>query len=292
MPSHSSSNSSSNSINHNNNGNNSGQNSSNNTVDYCDRLAAYELNLLETDERLEFENHLPHCSDCLEEMYSMAPAMSQLTAQPGRYAAQAARYLEQDKTETWLTRLNKILFSGPARVLVPVAVAAVLAMLIFMPQTTDIKYRSLAMTEAPAFSPIQVRAGQQDQWLPLWDSGMQAYRTGQYDVAVVDLTQAINLIAKLPNSAEERFAVLDNARLYLGVSQMLSDQTDDALVTLKVAATSTLRPVQQKSLWYLAQVHLLNEQPEEALTVLSQLENSLVYGPRAKALTVEIKKLN
>ncbi len=272
------------------------ENRNNNSVDFCDLLAAYELDLLDTDERVGFENHLTDCSDCLEEMFAMAPAMTELKTHPGGYADETARYLELDKPESWLSRLNRVLFSGPARVLVPVAVAADLAMLIIIPQTTETKFRSLAMTEAPAFSPIQVRAGHQNQWFPLWDSGMQYYRSGEYNSAADDLAQAVNLLAadlqiNQSNSSDEQYAVLDNARLYLGVSQMLSDRTVESLNTLQEASESNLMPVRQKSLWFLAQTHLLNEQPQKALTILNQLENSPVYGLQAAALIADIQEL-
>ncbi len=264
------------------------ENRKHNAVKFCDLLAAYELALLETDERLGFENHLAGCSDCLEEMYAMAPAMTELTSQPGIYADQAERYLELNQSESWFSRLNQVIFSGPKRVLVPMAVAAVLAMLIFMPQGTDTKYRNLAITEAPAFSPIQVRTGQQNQWFPLWSSGMQFYQSGEYDSAADDLAQAIDLLTASLNSPDEHFAALDNARLFLGVSQLLSDRIAESLATLQIVSKSTLMPVRQKGLWYLAQAHLINEQPQEALAVLSQLENSPVYGSQATSLMSDI----
>ncbi len=271
--------------------NNSNCKSNNQSTDFCDLMAAYELNLLDAKSSTEFENHLTNCADCLEEMYAMAPSMTELTAQPGVYAEQAAQHLELDNKASWLTRINKVLFSGPARLLVPVAVAAVLAMLIFLPQGSATKFHSLAIVEAPAYSPLQVRAGQQTPWLPLWNSGMQSYRDSEYQAAAGDLSQAVSIISQQTNAPEEDYTVLDNALFYLGVSQMLDDQILESINTLQIAATSSLRPLQQKSLWNLAQAHLLNEQPQEALTALDRLKNSPVYGAPAQALISDIESL-
>ncbi len=267
------------------------ENRNHNQCNICDQLAAYELNLLEKDERIVFENHLGACSDCLEEMYAMAPAMTKLIDQPGLYAGQVTRSLAPGKTESWFQRLNRMVASGTSRLLIPVAVVAVLAMLILMPQSTEIKFRSLATTEAPAFSPIQVRAGQQDLWLPLWQSGMAFYQDGQYPSAADDLAKAVKLLAASAPSQDELTAVLDNAQLYLGVSQMLSNGIAESLATLQDASESSLQPVRQKGLWYLAQAHLLNENPQDAMAVLTQLENSPVFGTQAAALKADIENL-
>ena len=267
------------------------KNRHNNAVDFCDLLAAYELNLLESDERLGFETHLTECSACLEEIYAMAPSMNQLTADPGVFAEQARLHLDPETSESLVSRISRMLFTGPARVLVPVAMAAVLAMLIFLPQTTETKFRTLAMTDAPAFSPIQVRSGQQEPWLALWDQGMESYQSGEYRAAAQDLVQAIAILDSSANPDVEKTELLAHARLFLGVSQMLSEQTAESLITLQRASESRLIPIHQKGMWYLAQAHLLNEQPRDALRLLKQLENSPVYGPQAAELIIGIEEI-
>ncbi len=264
------------------------ENSNHTHGDFCDLLAAYELGILENDDCLGFENHLLDCSACTEELFAMAPSVVAMRTQPGVYAEQVGR---RPQTESLWARLNRLVFSGPAKVFVPVAVAAVLAMLIFMPQTTTSKYRNLAMTEAPAFSPIQVRAGAQGQWVPLWESGMDHYQNGDYGLAANDLDRAVNLLAKETDTLEERYAVLDNARMYLGVSRLLSGWNEESITVLTVAAQSRLRPVQQRSLWYLAQAHLVEQQPESALSVLKELQSSPVFGVRAVKLMNDIEVL-
>jgi len=255
---------------------------------HCDLLAAYELGLLEDDECRGFENHLIDCAECAEELFAMAPAAAAMTAKPGAFARKAADNLQ---AESFFARLNRFLFSGPARALVPVAAVAVLAMLIFMPQAPDPKFGNLATTEAPTFFPIQVRAGGDNQWLPLWESGMQHYQDGNYEDAAHDLNQAVNLLALNPDPDSEHYTVLDNAQVYLGVSHLLSDQEEKAVATLKVAAQSQMKPVQQKALWYLAQAYLVGEQPEDALAVLEQLQNSPVFKVHAANLMVKINNL-
>ena len=260
----------------------------NKTVDYCDLLAAYELNLLETTERLGFENHLSQCNECLEEMYAMAPAMLELSSHPGEYAAQAARYLELDNARSWWSRLGRLIQAGPAAMLIPVGVAAVLAMLIFMPHSSDPGFRPLAMIEAPAYAPIQMRAGQQEPWVALWDQGMDSYNQRQYQKAASDLTRAAKLLSPTPTAGINHEADLDNLNLYLGVSLLLSDQSIAALAPLQKASQSSLGPVRQKALWFLAQAHLINEQPQDALKALAPLLQSPVYAEDATLLTNEI----
>ena len=261
----------------------------NNTQDnFCDLLAAYELGLLESDECLRFETHLSHCPDCTEELYAMAPTAAAMTAKPGQFARQVEANLQ---TESVLARLNRFLFSGLGRVLVPVAVAAVLAMLVFMPRTEETKFRTLSVTEAPLFSPIQVRAGGGSQWLPLWESGMLHYRNGTFEPAADDLSRMILLLSQSAVPHSEQYSVLDNAHLYLGVSYLLSGQESQAVRVLKVAAQSTIKPVQQKAQWSLTQAYLILEQPGDAIAVLNQLQDSPVFKTRASELMEKINEL-
>ncbi|MCP4292984.1 MAG: zf-HC2 domain-containing protein [bacterium] len=257
----------------------------------CDLLAAYEMNLLERDERSGFEAHLPDCPDCLEEMYSMAPATAAMNAEPGVFADQAQRYLERDKSLSLWERLAGILSGGPSRVLVPVIAAAVLAVVIFLPQGQEKQFSQLAISSAPAYSTLQVRAGNQDSWLAPWENGMEFYQDKNYSSAAEDLLQAVTILAADNAADDERYVVLDNARLYLGVSQMLAGQVDQCIGSLQNAANSSLPPVSQKCQWYLAQAYLLNEMPDEAVGILQALIDSPVFGSDSRQLMEQIEDL-
>jgi len=254
----------------------------------CDLLAAYELGLLENDECSSFENHLTACPECTEELYAMAPAAAAMTTRPELYAAKAARNF---RPEPFSARFRKWLFSGSGRTILPVAMVAILALVIFIPRSPDPRFGNLAMIEAPAYVPIQVRSGGNTPWLAHWESGMSHYRNRQYDAASEDLGQAISLLKKNPSPETERYAVVDNAFMYLGVSSLLADRPVEAVRALEVAAESQLKPVSQKALWYLSQAYLLTEEPDKALQTLVKLENSPVFKARAASLVKEINQL-
>ena len=78
-----------------------------------ERLAAYELGLLDSDERRRFEDHLRECPACQEELFELAPYMAALNQEPGRYAAQVGAALRAASSSPWaawrdwLKRLGK-----------------------------------------------------------------------------------------------------------------------------------------------------------------------------------------
>lgn len=259
----------------------------------CDLLAAYEMGLLADDERLGFEAHLTDCSDCLDELYAMAPHMNELAAHPGEFADAAAAGLQAGSMagQSWLKRLRSWFLAGPEKALLPVVVVAAVTLFVFLPSADGPQFASLAVLEAPAYSPIQVRAGQQDLWLPLWESGMASYGQQDYSAAAEDLAQAISLLENQPDPQGERYLVLDNARLYCGVSQLLAGQAENSVAVLALASSSQLPPVSQKAQWSLAQAHLLNGSPDAALETLEKLRNSPVFGTRAAELILQIQAL-
>jgi hypothetical protein len=255
---------------------------------FCDFLAAYEMNLLSEQERTGFENHLPQCSDCLDELYAMAPEIAEMTSNPGVYAHNAGLEMGERSLRS---RLSRIFVTGPGRVVVPMVMAAIIAVLMFLPQPTPHKYQNLVIMDAPAYSPIQIRAGHQQPWHSPWERGMEHYQNGEFDSAAEGLSLAVNLLSTQTEGPGENQAILDNARLYLGVSRIMSGNGADSFDVLTEAAASSILPIHQKSLWYLAQAHLLADQPEAAIEVLNKLLNSPVFGSRAATMVEEIQSL-
>ena len=252
----------------------------------CDLLAAYELNLLDQDERRLFESHLPDCPDCLDELYAHAPVVTELLRDPGLYAQRMARHR---KAPSLRDRLAGFFGWRPARVLVPLAVVALLALGIILPADSTSPFPAMALTDAPAYSVIPVRAGSDADWQPLWEEGMRLYVAQDYVAAAGRLEQAIPLLEQAVAANRHQRRHLDNARFYLGASRMLQGDPAAATPALEAAAASHLPPLRQKSLWYLAQVHLLRDDPQGAQAVLTQLEESPVYGERAREQLAAIR---
>ncbi len=262
----------------------------------CDLLAAYELNILNQDQRQVFESHLPHCPDCLEEIYAHAPAVTALLREPGLYAEAAGRrQTGQPRTgPSFWGRLARAFGRPPARVLVPLAMAALLVWGIFLPhgipfRSTPSPFPGMALTDAPAYSIIAVRAGSGADWQPHWEEGMQHYVAQDYAAAVTSLRRAIPLLEQAAAANRLQRRHLDNARFYLGASLMLTGDTDAATAALEAAAGSHLPPLRQKSLWYLAQAHLLQDDPDGALAVLDQLQDSPLYSDRVRDQVAAIR---
>lgn len=242
----------------------------------CDLLAAYELGLLQDEERIRFETHLTRCPDCLEELYAFAPVAAAVTAEPGRYALAASGPGLLDRLSRALNGIFR------PRVLAPVTIAAVLALLVLLP--TGSRWRDLAVVEPLAWSHVPVRAAD-DPAGKLFSDGMLMYEAGNYDQAAPILLQAARVMENSDHSALPLGAGSPGqARLYAGVSLLLANRPQAAKRPLTVAAANPLPPVAQGAQWYLVQDYLLCDQPDSARIYLESLQDSPVYGSRARSL--------
>ncbi len=244
----------------------------------CDLLAAYELGLLDGQERLRFEGHLETCPHCLEEVYAFAPASLLLTAAPGRFAALAAP--AKPSVSGRLAAVLAGIFQP--RVFAPVAAAAALALLVLIPSAP--RWSDLAVVEPLSWSHVQVRAGG-DPGGRLFADGMERYTAGRYDDAAEILQQAARAMEDTDRgSLPLQAGTPGQARLYAGVSLLLAGRPQAAKGPLLAAAANPLPPVAQGADWYLAQAYLLTDRPDSAGMVLKGLAESPVYGSRARAL--------
>ncbi len=251
----------------------------------CDQLAAYELGALDGSARQEFESHLRGCAECQDEVYDHAPATVLLTTEPGRWAdrMQAAaprRPLAERLTE----RLAAWLRPPLVRAAVPVAMAAVLVLVVIQPwQGPASPWSDLAAVEALPWTGLQMRSGAGDAEQAFADA-MELYVAqdwAQAGAALVDAARALDESDAPP-------ALRDQARLFAGVSHLLADDAATAADQFELAAGSDLAPVAQRAAWNLAQARLLLDDPDGALAALSSLENSPVYAERAAALAGSI----
>ena len=249
----------------------------------CNLLGAYEMDLLEPDERLHFESHLETCADCLEELYAMAPATGALKADPGAYAAAAARSLSAHEPPPWRRLLNLLWPGGRLGYLLPTLVTAALAVAVLWPEAdTSSRYAGLVDLQPIPWVQIDVRGGGQDQAISDWSQGMDLYRQADYAGAADHLSSATEALPA--DSRQQR-----QAQLYLGVSELLTGHTDRAVAPLLGAATSPLPPIADRARWYLAQAYLLQDEAPRARAVLEELTSSPVYGPQAKQLLEDLR---
>jgi Tfp pilus assembly protein PilF len=107
-------------------------------------------------------------------------------------------------------------------------------------------------------------------------SGMAAYDAGNYTAAARSLEAYVSRRG-------------DNAaRVYLGVSRLLSGQAEAAVAPLADAAQSPEPPVREAALWYLALAYLENDNPRAARQALEMMPDGGIYHERAKALLEKI----
>ncbi len=254
----------------------------------CDLLAAYELGLLDPDERRDFENHLAACPECQDEIYAHAPAAVALQEDPGRFARAAgsapvvSRAGLGERLAGWLT------YRWP-RVLVPAALTAVVALVAVLPvlrQGTDLA--RLAVVDPLPYARIEMRAGVEEP-VRLFQEGMDSYIAGDYGLAADRLTRAREVQEAWPtDSGPLPAGLLDQTRIYLGVSLLLADRPGSALDPLTRASGSPLPPLAERARWYLAQACLLTDRTEAAREALTPLASSPVFGTRAQVLLEQI----
>ncbi|MGD9546210.1 MAG: zf-HC2 domain-containing protein [Candidatus Krumholzibacteriia bacterium] len=250
----------------------------------CDLLAAYELGLLDPDERRDFENHLAGCPDCQEEIYAHAPAALALQEDPGRFAraAQPAMAATRDGLRE---RLSGWLTGRWPRILVPAALVAVAALVVVLPavrQGSDLA--DLAVVDPLPYARIEMRAGAEEP-VRLFHEGMDSYIGGAYGLAADRLSHAAQVQEAWPAEAGPLPAgLLDQTRIYLGVSLLLDGRAGSALDPLTRASDSPLPPLAERARWYLAQACLLTDRVEAAREALVPLVTSPVFGARAQTL--------
>jgi hypothetical protein len=112
----------------------------------------------------------------------------------------------------------------------------------------------------------------------LLQQGMAAYDAKRYPEAAALLGQYLDT---RPDNA---------ARVYLGVSLLLSGQSDRATGALADAAQSEEPPIREAAQWHLALAYLENDQPEAAQSLLETIPTDGIYADQARALLEKIRQ--
>jgi hypothetical protein len=259
-------------------------------------LAGYELGALTGEECARVEEHLLACPACLESLYRTAPHAQWLRESPAlvraRWAAHAreaaiaaaaalapgtvvapgapalpARRAPVHSLGHRLRGLAEKLDPArhPRAFWLPVGAAAAAVALVAIFSQNQASFGDLAQVEPLRYVQMPLRGA-----LPAHEvsfrEGMEAYTAGNYAAAAGRLAQAVRA-----GEAEPSWGNLTQARLYLGVSLLLTGKAAEAVPDLEQARGSPLRPLADRAGWYLAQAHLLLEDPDSALPVLEGL---------------------
>jgi hypothetical protein len=258
-------------------------------------VGAYELGLLSPEERAEFEEHLTSCTACLEELYAQAPIACAMTQYAGAVMAATARQEGSPRRVPcpWWRELGARI-AGLFREWTPrrvgfgfaLAVAGILAAVMLRPQTPD-TYGDLARLRPVPYSLREVRGEAGSGAAALFGRGMRAYASHRYEEAVGPLAESVRSWETGGGGVE-----LDQARLYLGVSLLLSRRVDEARVPLEHAVCSPIRRIADRARWSLVQAHLRAGNPalaEEGLRILA--DSSATYAKDAREQLQELREL-
>ena len=246
-----------------------------------DLLAAYELDLLDTDERIRFEAATRDNPELLEELFDMAPGIEAMRDDPARYAALARKELAaqepglMERISGWFAVLSQPRFAAPL-----VISAGALALMLLLPDG-DKALRNFAILEPMATSSYEVRAGapEADE---LYHDAIDAYLDTRWADAASTLESALA-------AADADWGRADQARLYLGSSLLLDGRADVAAPVLELAVSSPLPPISERAAWQLIQARLVLGDAEGARSTLAGLTSSPVFGTRAKELLESLK---
>jgi len=254
-----------------------------------ERLAAYELGLLEPHERRAFEDHLGECAACQERLYELAPYVATLHENPGRYAARLAAALPTARASRprtgWehLRRLWKRAgWGGRWQVLVPVVVTAVI-LFVVIPEQRQPNLPSLARLQPVDYVLLETRAAGLAEGERFFREGMREYADEAYLPAARWLAKALDLPVE-----EGGLRDRDQAAFFAGLSFLLAGRPDSAKGYLTAAAKTPLRVLAERACWYLAQACLLAADAPCARRNLETLTSSPVYGAAAREQLAEL----
>jgi hypothetical protein len=253
------------------------------------RLAVYELGVLPPDEQAAFEEHLRTCDACAEDLYANAPTTAVIHGAPARLAARLDVALRaREETPAARPRLARAWaalhdwfrprgWTEAWRPLLPVAVAAVLVILVIRSPGGPTDLAGLARIEPLPYQRLETRAAGTDEGRRLFAQGMDAYIRAAYPEAAALLSRAIPLLR-----SERSRDASDQAAIHAGVSFLLAGNADSAATCLEIAHGSPLPVLADRARWYLAQAALRRADAHTALRLLDSLAlGSPGYGARA-----------
>jgi tetratricopeptide (TPR) repeat protein len=233
---------------------------------------AYVEGTLSKSESECFEEHYFDCPVCLEYLEALEAVESQLERNPVKVVSLPVRQVSAGRRWIWrlagaaaAIAIGLVGFKVMQHPVAPPVLTArtpLLAQASVAPKPME-KARSVTAERlvdltAPAYAAINLRGEYRDKSMI---SGMEAYQKSRYGEAVADLAQ-------VPEKSLDGPA----ARFYMGASQMLQNQLDQASATFSSIAEAGDSPEQEGALYYLAQIALRRNQVAQARMYLSRTE--------------------
>ncbi len=238
-------------------------------TDVGQRIAAYELGLLDAIERRAFEAHVAACESCRDDLAATADVATILTGDPRGVASALRRAESADSLRRALRR-----WLGVPRVLVPaLGAAAALAWFFVLRQPSP---ASLARIEPLPYVPLISRDAHEEDAASVYSRAMERYAQRDWDGAAGLLEQALAATPPLPPGKR------DQAQVYHGICLLLEQRPEAAVEPLERATESSLPVVADRARWYLAQASLTLGQTARAETLLASLAASPGYAAEAE----------
>jgi len=252
-------------------------------------ISLYEVDALPPEQKSKFESHLLECDYCFQSLYSLSQVVEQMRENPQAFSdalsvPQKIPFGEKvrafwDKLVSGISVIPAEVFK-PVAIAVPVVAALIAAVLIISGPTTN--YSDLARIEPVPYIPLAIRGSMETtEAEKLFDEGMQFYGSGKYSQAIIKLSQAISKMDKNPQ-----------AHFYLGLSYLLSNETDSAIVHFREATETDSKSLLERCHWYLGNAYLLKDDEEKALEEFGKvLEFEGDYWFEANEIIENIRKL-
>src|SRR3954471_2543235 len=207
-------------------------------VDERGLAEAYLLGRLSESERDAYEAHYFECARCYSELQALRDVQDALRATPAAastrpwvWAAIAATLMLASSAIAWVALRPGTSGQAPVIATAPA------------PLSPDVQEMTrLAAVTPPPYEPRRLRSAEPRE---AFTSGMAKYRAGDYAGAIPLLERAV---------AQEPQA--DDARFYLGASQLLAGNATVAIATLKPIADRQDSPFAEEARFLSAKAHL------------------------------------
>jgi len=192
-------------------------------IEYDETIEAYLGGLLAADERTAFEQHAFGCSRCLERLQVLRTLQAELWEQSDLAIAKAP-IRRPVLARRWS-------FASAAALALLLIGAALWWQLDRLPGKRferaggSSALMALSAFEPPAYLPLALRGGE-DEAAELFRTGMEYYTAGRFEKTIEDLRTAETLNPKA-----------SNILFFLGVSYLLTGETDQGISRLEKAAS-------------------------------------------------------
>ena len=249
-----------------------------NDVQERDLAERYLLGHLDDAEREAFELHYFACARCYSNVQALGAVRDALAHQPVRPRAgrriwlsvAAALVLAVSGAVAWRT-LTPAYRPPPAAATGSDAAARL--------RTRADEIARLALVTPPPYEPSRFRG----------DGDREAFTSGMRHYGSADFGRAIPLLRRALDAAPPA----EDARFYLGASQLLNGQPEEAVATLKPLAATTRSPYAEEAQFLIAKAHLRFADLPAAAADLEKI--IAMHGDReaeARALRTRISELD